>query len=71
MQTSAQCTCHGRRSNYRACVRVHRVALSAQRVLWKVLLHDTVSFKSLQYSFAAMDQAEKQATRIYRRLGAC
>lgn len=31
------------------------MALSAQRSLWMVLLHDTIQFKSLQKSFASMN----------------
>ena len=43
------------RSNYRACVRAHKLALSAQRSFWMALLHDTIHFKSLQKSFAVMN----------------
>lgn len=34
----------------------------------QVLLHDTVAFKSLQNSFVVMNNAEKQAAQIYRRV---
>ena len=52
------------RSNYRACVRAHKSALSAQRALWTVMLHDTIQFKALQSSFATMN-----AVRGHVRLG--
>ncbi|KIY92722.1 hypothetical protein MNEG_15241, partial [Monoraphidium neglectum] len=52
--------------NYRACVRAHKMALSAQRALWMALLHDTIHFKNLQRSFAAMNMAETRATQVYR-----
>lgn len=42
--------------NYRACVRAHKMALSAQRTFWMALLHDTVHFKSLQRSFRTMNK---------------
>ncbi|KAI8474715.1 MAG: hypothetical protein J3K34DRAFT_518018 [Monoraphidium minutum] len=54
--------------NYRAVVRSHKMALSAQRSLWMVLLHDTIQFKSLQRSFAVMNQAEARATAVYRKV---
>jgi hypothetical protein len=43
------------------------VALQAQRLFWQTLLHDSVPFKTLQTSFAAMHRAEGQATQVYRR----
>ena len=44
--------CH---RNYRACVRAHKMALSAQRSFWMALLHDTIQFKSLQKTFIVMN----------------
>lgn len=51
----------------RACVKAHRVALTAQRHVWHAMLRDNVAFKDLQRSFEAMEMAEKQATTVYRR----
>jgi hypothetical protein len=52
------------RSNYRACVRAHKMALSAQRALWMALLHDTIHFKNLQRSFAAMNMVGGWRARL-------
>ncbi|GBF92718.1 hypothetical protein Rsub_05087, partial [Raphidocelis subcapitata] len=54
--------------NYRACVRAHKTALSAQRTFWAALLHDTIQFKSLQRSFSIMNTAEARATQVYRKV---
>jgi hypothetical protein len=35
-------------SNYMACVRAHKAALTAQRTFWNAVLRDPISFKDLQ-----------------------
>jgi len=55
------------RSNYRACVRAHKVALAAQRSFWMALLHDSIQFKSLQRTFSVMNTAEMRAAVVYRK----
>lgn len=60
------------RSNYRACVRAHKMALNAQRTFWAALLHDTIMFKSLQKSFAVMNTVGRGlADHLGERLGTC
>jgi hypothetical protein len=54
-------------SNYRACVRAHQSALSAQRALWMALLHDTLTYDGLRAGFGAMQSAQAQAHQVYRR----
>ncbi len=51
----------------RACVRAHKMALQSQRAVWHILLSDTVDFKQLQQSMAAMTAAENVASSIYRK----
>jgi hypothetical protein len=57
-------------SNYRACVRAHKMALSAQRTFWMALLHDTIHFKSLQKTFSVMNAVGARG-ESGRRLRAC
>lgn len=54
-------------SNYRACVRAHQSALQAQRTLWCMLIHDTLSYERLRQAFANMTVAEARADQVYKR----
>eukprot|EP00878_Enallax_costatus_P028503 GHUV01030791.1.p1 GENE.GHUV01030791.1~~GHUV01030791.1.p1 ORF type:complete len:425 (+),score=126.62 GHUV01030791.1:655-1929(+) len=54
--------------NYRSCVRVHKMALMAQRAFWNTLLRsDKIPFRDMQRSLALMAQTEARATASYRR----
>ncbi|KAF8055488.1 tmcC [Scenedesmus sp. PABB004] len=54
--------------SYRACVRAHKLALTAQRQFWHSMLRDNVSFRELQSCFEAMSSSEGAATAVYRRV---
>eukprot|EP00775_Hariotina_reticulata_P003514 gene3514-3784_t len=53
---------------YRACVKVHRLALQAQRQFWHSMLRDTVAYRDLQGSLDLMDRSSQTASEMYKRV---
>ena len=51
----------------RACVQAHKLALTAQRHFWYIMLRDAVSLEEVQTCLDNLGLAEDRATKIYKR----
>lgn len=53
-------------SELQACFRAHRAALAANRRFWRLLVHDSISFRAVAGSFRDMSACEAAAEKAYR-----
>ncbi|GIL69032.1 hypothetical protein Vretifemale_11, partial [Volvox reticuliferus] len=54
--------------NYRAVIRVHKAALSAQREYWQLMQHDSVRVSVIEAHLREMDEAADTAHQVYKRV---
>ncbi|GFR51631.1 hypothetical protein Agub_g13986 [Astrephomene gubernaculifera] len=54
--------------NYRAVIRVHKAALTAQREFWQLLQRSAVRMSAVEEALKAMDRATQAAQQVYLRV---
>ncbi|GIL48962.1 hypothetical protein Vafri_5459 [Volvox africanus] len=54
--------------NYRAVIRVHKAALSAQREFWQLMQRSSVRVSAIEAHLREMDEAADTANQVYRRV---